>query len=317
MKWEKIGQIFEFQNSPFTKRFIGFAQSPQAVVFDDYIRIYFSTRIIDKNNKFLSIPQFVDFDPVFKRIINYSKSEIIKLGALGTFDEHGIFPFSPYRFNDKVYAYRTGWTRRISVIVDSGIGLSISTNNGNNFVNFNDGPVLTSSLYEPYLVCDGFVRRFNEIFHMWYIYGITWQMYTDNGEPERTYVIGHAKSYDGINWVKDDRQIIEQNYLEECQALPTVINIDGRYHMYFCHRHSFDFKNNSKNSYRLGYAYSDDLINWKREDWNSGITTTENTWDSDMMCYPNLFEMNGEIYLLYNGNEFGKSGFGLAKLKMN
>jgi hypothetical protein len=46
----------------------------------------------------------------------------------------------------------------------------------------------------------------------------------------------------------------------------------------------------------------------------SGIDVTEDAWDSDMMCYPNTFECDGKIYLLYNGNEFGRHGFGLAKL---
>ena len=34
-----------------------------------------------------------------------------------------------------------------------------------------------------------------------------------------------------------------------------------------------------------------------------------------MMCYPHLFECDGRICLLYNGNEFGKHGFGLATLE--
>ena len=84
--------------------------------------------------------------------------------------------------------------------------------------------------------------------------------------------------------------------------------------MYFCHRHSFDFRANRQNAYRLGYAYSDDLVNWTRDDENCGISTTEGDWDSDMMCYPHIFECDSKIYLLYNGNEFGKFGFGLAVL---
>jgi hypothetical protein len=46
----------------------------------------------------------------------------------------------------------------------------------------------------------------------------------------------------------------------------------------------------------------------------SGIDVAESGWDSEMICYPNVFECDGQIYLLYNGNEFGKFGFGLAKL---
>lgn len=90
--------------------------------------------------------------------------------------------------------------------------------------------------------------------------------------------------------------------------------INGRYHMIFCFRKAYDFRYNPENSYRLGYAYSDDLVNWIRDDSLVGIERSASGWDSEMMCYPNLFSCGGSIYLLYNGNEFGKNGFGLAKL---
>jgi hypothetical protein len=41
---------------------------------------------------------------------------------------------------------------------------------------------------------------------------------------------------------------------------------------------------------------------------------SEEGWDSEMMCYPYVFDHKGERYMLYNGNGYGKSGFGIAKL---
>ncbi|MBA3704780.1 MAG: hypothetical protein H0W84_02445, partial [Bacteroidetes bacterium] len=67
--------------------------------------------------------------------------------------------------------------------------------------------------------------------------------------------------------------------------------------------------------YRIGYAWSKDLINWTRDDENAGIEVSENEWDSSMLCYPNVFKCDDKIYLLYNGNEFGRFGFGLAVLE--
>jgi putative glycosyltransferase len=37
-------------------------------------------------------------------------------------------------------------------------------------------------------------------------------------------------------------------------------------------------------------------------------------WDSEMIEYPFVFDHAGERYMLYNGNGYGKSGFGLAIL---
>jgi predicted GH43/DUF377 family glycosyl hydrolase len=131
-----------------------------------------------------------------------------------------------------------------------------------------------------------------------------------------SYKIGHAVSVDGINWVKEEGRQIISDWVgaDESQALPSVIELDGRYHMYFCYRHSFDFRTNRERSYRIGHAVSDDLIIWTRDEKNPCLEPTPGEWDSDMMCYPHVFGLDGNVYLLYNGNEFGRHGFGLAVL---
>ena len=315
MKWKKLEQIFEFPKTSFADTFLSHAQSPQAVVFDDFIRIYFSTRKSTSDGQFLSYVQYVDYDKTFSKIVGQSNGEVISLGSLGCYDEHGIFPVNPVRVDNKIYAYLSGWTRRVSVAVDSGIGLAVSEDGGETFQRVGAGPVLTSSVHEPFLVIDGFVRIFSGKFHMWYIYGTAWKVFAGGGKPERIYVIGHATSSDGINWQKSGRQIIESKFDVECQALPTVIKIESRYHMYFCCRNAFDFRKNSKNGYRLAHAYSDDLINWTRDYEHVGIALSNSGWDSEMMCYPHLLEVDEQVYMLYNGNEFGKHGFGLAVLE--
>lgn len=313
MRWRKLGRVFDFFSSDFAGDFVGFAQSPQALVFNDFVRFYFSTRLSD-NGKFVSIVQYVDMTKDFQQVRGRSLGPVLSLGKLGTFDEHGVFPFCVLRHGNEIFGYTSGWNRRKSVSVDTAIGLAISINDGKTFERIGDGPVLGPSLHEPYLVCDPFVRNFNGLFHMWYIFGTRWKSNRD-GEPERTYVIAHATSSDGVNWTREGRPIITQKHKDECQALPTVIQMGSRYHMLFCHRHTFDFRTNSANAYRLGYAFSDDLVNWVRDDERCGMETGDSSWDREMMCYPNLFACDGHIYLAYNGNEFGRHGFGLARLE--
>ena len=84
--------------------------------------------------------------------------------------------------------------------------------------------------------------------------------------------------------------------------------------MFFCFREAVGFRNDPTKAYRIGHAVSDDLQNWERDDEITGLDVSENDWDSEMMCYPNAFHCEGRTYLLYNGNEFGKRGFGLAAL---
>lgn len=317
MKWIKKGKIFDAANFSLLGEGTEFAQSPQALVFDDFVRIYFSTRKKDPVNKmYLSFVAYVDFDKDFKKIISVSDKEVIGLGKLGTFDEHGIFPINPLMHNNKITAYTCGWSRRISVPVETSVGYVISKDNGKTFERVCDGPILSSSPNEPVLVGDAFVQVYNNTYHMWYIFGREWIPATETEPVARVYKIAYATSIDGINWKKDEGKQIVSDKLNsnECQALPTVIKIGSRYHMYFCYREATDFRTNPKRSYKLGYAYSDDLINWKRDDDASGIKPGDGDWDSDMMCYPHIFECNKKVYLLYNGNEFGKHGFGLAEL---
>ena len=314
MEWQKLGKIFDPADFELPFNCFAFAKSPQAVVFDDFVRIYFSAVAKDSTGKYLSHVLFADFNKKFNKVLRVSQKEVVSLGNLGCFDEHGIFPMSPVRVEDKIYAYTSGWSRRVSVSVETGVGLAISDDNGLTFKKHGDGPVLSASLYEPNLVVDAFVRYFENTFHMWYIFGIGWKQFAKDVEPDRIYKIGHATSKDGVDWKKEGKQIISSKFEDESQALPTVIKIENRFCMFFCYRKSFDFRNNSNNSYRIGYAYSDDLITWVRNDDEVGIDVSANGWDSEMVAYPHVFEMDSQIYMLYNGNEFGRHGFGIAKL---
>ena len=318
MIWKKIGKILDLSILQLSNGHVEFAQSPQTIVFDNFVRIYFSTRKRDVKGEYLSLISFIDMDLIMENILYFSEKEVICLGGLGCFDEHGIFPINPFKDNDgKIYAFTCGWNRRKSVPVETSIGLAVSKNNGETFERIGNGPIVSATISEPFLVGDAFVQKYNEVYYMWYIYGIKWIPATIEEPVARVYKIGFATSYDMYKWEKANKAIIEDLLnKDECQALPTVVEFNGKYHMYFCFREATDFRKNPKRGYRLGYAFSNDLINWTRDDEKGGmqLSYNENEWDGNMMCYPHIFKVKNQVYLLYNGNEFGKFGFGLAKL---
>jgi hypothetical protein len=271
MKWKKLGKIFDPTKFNLTNNCVEYAQSPQALVFDDFVRIYFSTREKDNTGKFLSHISYVDFDKSFKEIRNVSKETVIPLGDLGCFDEHGIFPMNIVRDKKRILAYTTGWNRKVSVSADASIGLAISEDEGLTFRKVGNGPILSACLNEPFLVCDAFVSTFNNSYHMWYIYGTKWFEDKNEDEPQRVYKIAYAKSSDAVEWERDSRQIIDDKLNEnECQALPTVVFFNNRYHMFFCYREATGFRKIKERGYRIGYAYSEDLKSWTRDDENVG-----------------------------------------------
>ena len=316
MRWEKLGLIFDPLQHALPDGCREFAQSPQALVLPDRVRIYFSTRATDSSGKFLSHIAYVEMARDLRTVLAVSRHTVLPLGALGTFDEHGVFPMNVLAVSGEVWGYTTGWNRRVSVSVDTAIGRVVSRDGGRTFQRDADGPVLGPSLHEPYLVGDGFVRRIDGVFHMWYIFGTGWKCFAAGCPPERTYKIGHATSRDGVIWVKEEARRIIPDRLgaDESQALPTVVTIGTRHHMFFCYRHSFDFRLNPERGYRIGHAWSDDLREWTRDDDSPNLPIEANTWDSQMQCYPHAFELDGDVFLLYNGNHFGRRGFGAARL---
>ena len=316
MKWAKRGKVFDPSDHALPLASIGFAQAPQALVLGDRVRVYFSTRERDASGKYLSHVAFVDFDRGMGRILGVNSKPVIGLGGLGCFDEHGIFPFHVVNDGDRILAYTTGWNRKLSVSADASIGLAISRDNGLTFQRHGTGPVMAATLNEPFLIGDAFVIKVGGEYHMWYIFGLRWVRRAEGEPADRVYKIAHAVSADGIEWRRDGRlTIADRLNADECQALPTVICLDGTYHMYFCYREAHGFRSESAAAYRIGHASATDLMNWVRDDGRAGIELSAEGWDSQMQCYPHVFECDGQVFMLYNGNEFGRHGFGLAVLE--
>jgi len=318
LRWRRLGHVFDVREARLPDGFMGFAQAPQALVLDDRVRIYFSARSVDANGgKYRSHVLFADFAPSLDRLIAVSPEPVISRGGLGCFDEHGIFPMNVVRVGEEIRAYTCGWSRRVSVSVETAIGLAFSRDGGRTFDRVGPGPILSATVREPFLVGDPSVRVIGGTFHMWYIFGTAWRRVPGSSVPERTYKIGHAVSVDGVDWTRDEGVQIIPDRLgpDEAQALPSVVEIDGAFHMVFCYRETADFRTNVARGYRLGHALSADLISWDRADADLVLTGDAGAWDSDMQCYPHIYEHAGQVYLLYNGNEFGRFGFGAAVLE--
>ncbi len=314
-KWKKLGRVFnpqEVENISWLKEF---AQAPSVLIYEEFIRVYFSCRpAADSNGQYVSYSAFIDLnrENLFERV-NISKEPILKLGELGTFDEFGTYPSSVIRNGNDLFVYYGGWTRCESVPFNVAIGIAKSDDDGQTFKKLGPGPVLSYSSGEPFILSGPKIRRFNNKWYLWYIAGSKWIL--DNGKPEPVYKIRMAVSEDGLNWTKINKDLIESKVEEnEAQASPDVFIYEGKYHMYFCYRYSSNYRGKN-NGYRIGYASSDDLINWKRDDSKAGIDISESGWDSEMISYPHVFELDKNIYMLYLGNQVGRYGFGIAKLE--
>ena len=282
------------------------AQVPTPLLGEGYIRVYFASR--PEPN--LSLTTFVDLDidnP--SRILRVHETPILALGKPGTFDEHGIMPSCAIRAGDRVLLYYSGWSRSVSVPYTNATGLAVSNDGGETFEKVSDGPILAKSISDPYSATSPVVLKENDAWHMWYCSGTGWLHVRE--KYEHVYDIKYAQSEDGMNWRPFGEASIAQRSEDEAVTRPFVITSGDGYHMWFCYRGSNTFRH-GEDAYRIGYAHSDDLLHWQRQDDKQGVDRSETGWDSQMAAYPAVVHIGRRTVMFYNGNGFGASGFGLA-----
>lgn len=278
------------------------------IIVNECLRIYFGVR--DKNNR--TRTTFIDLDINNLSKINYIHDRpVLDLGKIGTFDDSGANVSSLCRFQDKIYMYYIGWNPSTTVHTRNSIGIAVSKDNGFTFDRLFDGPILDRNKEEPYYTGAVDVKRFDDKWEMWYTSGIEWKMI--NGKPEISYHIKYAESDDGIDWVRNNINCINPSNQYEVTARPSVIKDRNIYKMWYSRRSIINFREGKNNGYRAGYAESINGKDWTRKDEQVGIEISHNGWDSDSIAYPYVFDLDGRRIMLYNGNGFGKTGFGFAE----
>lgn len=305
MAWKNHGLIFDPAVS--APNIHSHAQVPTPLVMSDRVRVFYAGR----NAQGKSFITFADFErDNLTKIIYSHQNPIVSLGKVGSFDDDGMMPNEILSFQGKIYLFYTGWNQRVTCPYHNATGFLVSHDSGETFVRVFDGPILDRIATEPYIAVTPCVVIESGVWRMWYASGSSWV--NINGRYEPVYVIKHAHSPDGISWVRPYDVCIHPESNMEAFARPCVIKTNGDYRMWYCFRNSHDYRG-GKGSYRLGYAESQDGNIWRRMDNAAECRVTESDWDNEMQCYPYVVEIDGKRFLYYNGNGFGRTGFGLAE----
>lgn len=307
MAWIRKGRIFDPAGH---KAWAGsHAQVPTALIYSDRVRVYYADR--DSSGK--SFITYLDIDRGDLRKITYlHKDPILPLGAPGTFDDDGMMPSFALRRDGLVYLYYSGWNRGLTVPYRNSVGIAVSDDDGRSFRRLYEGPVLDRTPQEPYIAVTPSIIHEGALWRMWYISGTRWVQVEGRYEP--VYVIKYASSVDGLVWSRPNHQCIAPSHEFEAFSHPSVVKDGGQYRMWYCFRHSLDYRDGA-GSYRIGYAEFADGLAWSRMDGVEGLDVSEHGWDSTMTCYPFVLSVNGQLVMFYNGNGFGRSGFGYAILE--
>lgn len=308
MKWIKKGVIF----AP-DRNFDWMVTHASLPVVDEVrsgiLRIYFGTR--DGNGR--SQTSYLEVDAARPENVRYIHDQpILSLGRPGTFDDSGVMPSWIVNHQNKKYLYYIGWNLKVSVPYHLSIGLAVSEDEGRSFRKVSEGPLLDRSFDEPFFNTAPCVLREEDRWRMWYVSCTGWETAAERPEPR--YHVRYAESTDGIHWRKTNDVCV--GYVDETDAIgrPCVYRQHGRYRMLYSYRDVWGYRTDRSQSYRLGYAESEDGIAWTRRDAEAGIERSESGWDSEMMEYCYRYDYGDRSYLFYNGNGFGKTGIGYAVL---
>lgn len=302
MEWSKKGRIYVPDGSLWWAKKYAFPPTPYWLN-DEVLRLYVA--FCDENT--VGRIGYVDVladNP--KKIVKVSPEPVLDIGTPGAFDENGILPTCVVPVDGQLYLYYVGYQLGIKVPYFQFGGLAVSTDGGESFQRHLKVPVTDRSDTEMLNRTSAFVRRRNGIFEMWYVGGSEWTTVNDKALP--VYNIRYLTSDDGINWGPEGRVSIDyQNDDEHAFGKPFIYE-DGDLQRVF-----YSVRTRSK-GYRLGYAESRDGLNWERKDEQVGIDVSESGWDSEMIAYSSIVRHKDKIYMFYNGNNLGASGFGYAEL---
>ena len=222
-------------------------------------------------------------------------------GPLGAFDDCGAMPSCIVSYKDTACMYYTGWSQHVRTPFTFFIGAAF---NNHKWHKLSLAPVLGRDPCSPYLAASPWVIIEGNLWRMWFVKGVKWKSF-----DKHYYNIGYAESNNGTEWIVDAEPAIDfKDENEYAIGRPVVwLSEAGEYEMIFSYRGDI---------YRPGYARSRDGIKWIREDYKIDLPRgKEGEWDSDMICYPFIFEHESIKYMLYNGNSYGRTGCGYAVLE--
>jgi hypothetical protein len=298
MRWRKLGRVFVVDGQHDWMR--THAANCAALRIDTHrYRVLFSTR--DAQNR--SSIGWIELD--LRRpseVLAVSQEPVLRPGNIGAFDDSGVSLACLVVEGDVTYLYFTGWNLGVTVPWRNSIGLAASSD-GLHFERVSPAPVLDRNRVDPFSLSYPFVRHDRNGWRMWYGSNLRWGA----AQHDMDHVIKYATGSDAETWSPTGAISIGIEHPDEYAfSRPSVMRDGDLWRMWYSYRGA---------AYRIGYAESPDGIAWTRLDALAGIEPSNEGWDCESVEYPFVFDHGADRYLLYNGNRYGLTGFGLAILE--
>lgn len=297
--WEDLGLVFA---APRAGALQTHAMLPTPFVMAHFIRVYFASCDANLRGRIYCVDLDRN-DP--RKILRFDPTPVLDLGGENAFDRDGVNPSQIIEINGRLYLYYIGWRRESHEIPYTLFaGLATSEDDGRSFIRVGSGQLLHPSADEVFFRTAPFVFPWQSGWTMLYIGG---GGFFDRPDGKRlpTYGLRQAFSDDGLDFHTDNCRIL----LDPDRARGEIGF--GRPVLWNDHdQASLIISVRSMNGYALrtmqfqsGHIVEEDIFaGQKKQDWAS-----------DMTCFGAPCQAKEFEYLFYNGNQFGATGFGVAR----
>jgi hypothetical protein len=299
MRWRKLGRVFcPEHHYPWM---MSHAANPVAEpLHDTFVRVYFTVR--DAENR--SSITWLELDlqrPI--QVLRLAERPLVSPGPAGSYDDSGAAMGWLTIVDGRRYLYYLGWNLGVTVPWRNSIGLAIAEPGGLEFRKVSRAPLLDRSDADPYSISYPSILIEGKKWRMWYGSNLAW----GKDPADMAHVIKYAESDDGIHWRREGHIAVPLKGAGEYALSKPCVLKDGRlYRMWYAHR---------GHAYRIGYAESQDGLSWSRMDDRVGLDVSSSGWDSQSVEYAYVFDHGTDRFMLYNGDAYGKTGFGIAVLE--
>ena len=296
MTWRKLGLVF----TPSSRHpaLASHAALPVAAPFSsDLVRVFYSGRDERSRSSIGSVvirlanqPQVEDAPP----------EPILRPGLAGAFDDSGLGVGSIVRGETEDRLYYMGWNVGGSVPWRNAIGLATGSIEYGRFERFSVGPIMDRDTVDHYSLSYPWVLNTAPgAWTMWYGTHLAWGA----EKADMSHAIRRATSTDGLTWMRNPTVVLGPEGDDIAVVRPSVLATKEGFQMWFARR--------GHGPYGLAHAVSPDGILWRRTHV-AMPGTDDGGWENGATTYPGAFTHAGRLWLLYNGDGYGATGFGLA-----
>jgi hypothetical protein len=305
MFFRKFGRIFEPSEFGVTEYTHAYIPTPWRLPSGD-VRVYFAGRDSTERGRIW----FVDLDSGNpRRVKRVAKQPCLDLGPPGSFDEDGVTPISLVSLGNDLFLFYVGWQRRSDVRYSLLTGLAVSNDGGESFHRRQNSQVLFPIPGQTFIRSAAMVTRHPEGFQMWYVGGENWITLPNKRVP--TYSIYNLFSDSVYEWNVPPIQKVSPSLPSEIGfGRPWLLERNGVATLLYSIRSIDD-------AYKIGWATVGANGQVQRVDTEIGLNTSSGMWDSEQTAFVSILNDGCEPLAFFNGNDFGRTGFGIAKMEID